>query len=496
MKITIKNKLLLCFTALIILSVVVQLIFNLFFADKLYAMYKEQYMERSFYEIEENYSGDVDDIMDVIGDMEDTHNIHLMISSGNEVIYATYMDMMEEAGHNGLEDNSGVTRLSTEDHYENGVNDPEEYANVPQEREMMVGTNTEEILNLSGSFEYQEETINVTMTLPIASLENSVNFFTNSYAIISLFILVMGVIISSRVARSITKPIEKVEKISYKLSNLEFDEYISEDNATREVDSLARSVNRMSQELKSKIEDLNDANNKLQQDVEYRMRLEQMRKEFVANVSHEMKTPLAVLQFYCENLRSDIEGIDKEYYYETIIEEIRRMDEMVKSMLEISSLENGVSKMEMEEMSLSELVEYTTTKLQPLLTKVQVMIMIEPDIMIQGNFQYLEHAIKNYLTNASSHTSDGECVEVSLVRVGTFARFSVYNDGVLIEPDQLERIWESFYKSDKARVREANTNVGLGLYIVKCIIENHKGSYGVENKENGVEFFFEIPIVE
>ncbi len=339
------------------------------------------------------------------------------------------------------------------------------------------------------------ETISVEMFLPTASIENSVRFFTNSNAVISLIIIIIGIYISTRIAKSITKPIEKVEKISSNLANLEFDEYLSEESSTKEVESLAKSINRMSKDLKSKIEDLNQANEKLQKDVEYQMQLEQMHREFIANVSHEMKTPLAIMQFYCENLKSDIDGIDKEYYYNTIIEEINRMDEMVKSVLEISSIENGLSKMDLEEMNLSSLVERVVGKMQPLLGEFKIIVEIEKELLVLGDSEYLGQAMKNYINNAASHTLTGGMIQILLTKEGEYAKFKVYNEGKSIQQDQMEHIWESFYKLDKSRVREANTNVGLGLYIVKSIVENHNGLYGVANEDQGVAFEFQIPLL-
>lgn len=477
------------FTAVILLSVLAQLVFNWFFAEQLYTFYKKQYMEWSFYTMKESYDGTIESVEDILNSMEETHNIQLIIGQGDETIYVTYMGFINQ------EDGLAFPMNTSEGENTERFEEPHEYAPAPHVNELLQGEDSAEILNLSGSFEYEGETIYVNMNLPVASLENSVSFFTNSNAIIAFFILIISIIVASRIAKGITKPIEKVEKITYNLANLEFDEYVSVDHASKEVDSLACSINRMSRDLKEKIDALNEANEKLQLDVEHQMQLEQMRREFIANVSHEMKTPLSILQFYCSNLRSDVEGIDKDYYYDTIIEEIERVDEMVRSMLDISSLENGLSKMELKEMDFSELAEHTVSKLQPLLSKFQVVTEIEADLNIIGDWRYLEQAIKNYITNAVSHTTEGGVIKITLASSGDYARFSVYNAGSSIEESQMERIWESFYKSDKARVREANTNVGLGLYIVKCIVENHSGTYGVANTEHGVEFQIKIPIL-
>lgn len=474
MKISIRNKLLLWFTVLIVLSAVTQIIFNVFFADTFFTKYKEQSMQNAFEDIEETYDGSIDTLSILLNEIEETHNIHLVIRDEEGIIYVSYMELMAE---------EYISDITSEEILRESNSSKNKKNSKPDE------------LTLVQSFEYMGETISVEMFLPTASIENSVRFFTNSNAIISLLIIIVGIIISTRIAKSITRPIEKVEKISYNLANLEFDEYILEESSTKEVESLAKSINQMSKELKSKIEDLNHANEKLQKDVEYQMQLEQMHREFIANVSHEMKTPLAILQFYCENLKCDIDGIDKEYYYNTIIEEVNRMDEMVKSVLEISAIENGFSKMHLEEMNFSEAVEQVVERMEPLLAEFKIKIEIEKELTVLGDVEYLGQAMKNYITNAVSHTREGGEIYILLARDEEFAKFQVYNEGKPIQQDQIEHIWKSFYKLDKSRVREANTNVGLGLYIVKSIVENHNGLYGVVNENKGVTFEFKIPLL-
>ncbi|MFI3208060.1 MAG: histidine kinase dimerization/phospho-acceptor domain-containing protein [Eubacteriales bacterium] len=483
MKITIRKKLLLCFSMLIISTVMIQLVFNLFFADKLYTLYKQEYMETAFYNIKDAYDGSSDTIADLVNDLEDAQNIQIIISTEEEIIYISSQEFY----------NSDMVGISGID---NIVPNKEMFDHNPQANAVGIPTNTDEVLRLSGEFTYEGEEIYVQMSLTVASIENSAAFFANSNTVIGVVILLIGILLSIYVSRSITKPIENIEKVSQNLADLQFGEYASESDGSMEIRSLAHSVNRMSDELQLRIEELNNLNEKLQQDVDYQKQMEQMRREFVANVSHEMKTPLAILQFYCENLKCDIEGIDKNYYYDTIIEETNRMDEMVKSMLEISSLENGLAKMEFEKVDISEIANHTIAKLNPLLVKHEVMLNIEPDLCVYGDRRYIEQGIKNYVTNAASHTKESGCIKISLQKEGDFAKLVVYNEGKQIETSQMERIWESFYKSDKSRVRVDNTNVGLGLYIVKCIIENHEGHYGVENHDDGVAFYFEIPLIK
>ncbi len=504
MKLSIKSKLLMSFGILIGLVVFSQVIFNIFFANQWYRQYKMEYMESVFYEIKETYNGDIEYITEIATEMEEAQNIRVLIYCDDEVLYVSQDDYFEEDRHPVEEPNLGENDFvfsetdSVEEQEVGSSGRPnriEEGGLFAKAFPIRFGGQSEDDLNLSGEFEYEDSTILIIMSLPIASIESSVSFFTNSNIVIACLVLVFGMVITMIVAQSITKPIREIEKTSCKLANLEFGESASETSNIKEIASLGRSINLMSRELCAQMEELNLMNERLQQDVDYQKQMEQMRREFIANVSHEMKTPLAILQFYCANLKSDIEGLDKEYYYDTIIEETQRMDEMVKSLLDISFLENGLSKMDFEEIDFSEVAEHTVEKLEPLLKDYQLETEIEQGLKVSGDSKFLEQAMKNYITNAASHTDIGKKIRVSMKKDEETAMFSVYNEGSYIEDKQMERIWESFYKSDESRVRTINTNVGLGLYIVKSIMENHNGTYGVENKSYGVEFRFAVPLL-
>lgn len=491
MKITIRNKLLLYFSALILVTLLAQLIFNLFFADSIYIFYKKEVMEQAFYSIADSFDGEEETIAEILYEIESQENIQIVISNETEYLYVTTPKSYTDAS---FKEDMITTFLRPD----SDLN----YSSQPQANKVVLPSSINEVLDLAGEFTYNDEKIYVSMSLAVESIEQSASFFTNSNLVIAIVIFIFGALFSVKLSKSITKPLEEIEQVSKNLADFKFTEYAIEENSTKEFESLAKSINLMSRELQIKIDELNTANNQLHEDVNKQMRMEQIRKEFVANVSHEMKTPLAILQFYCENLKSDIKGIDKEYYYDTIIEETKRMDEMVKSMLDISKLENGLEKMKFEIIDFSAITKHTIDKLQPLFSIYQVDIDIENDLILKGDSRFLEQAIKNYITNAIAHTQENNLIQISLCkktasyqnRETEMAYLSVYNEGKQIDPSELNRIWESFYKSDKSRVRVNNTNVGLGLYIVKCIMDNHEGNCYVENKNNGVVFSFEIPI--
>ena len=222
-------------------------------------------------------------------------------------------------------------------------------------------------------------------------------------------------------------------------------------------------------------------------------------REFVANISHELKTPLAVVSSQVEMLEIAGDKIDRTYYYSSIHEELDKMSRMVGELLDFSMLDNQMSAMEMSRVNVSEMVEYLLLRYDAVFRKNEIKIEqnVEKKCLVYGNRMYLERAANNYLMNAFQHTEQGKCIRVTLKKVKKRIRLEVYNDGELIKEDQIEHIWDSFYTTSqkKTLVTSENNvrNVGLGLFVVRKIVTKHKGTCGVSNQENGVLFWIQIP---
>ncbi|MFI3212716.1 MAG: ATP-binding protein [Eubacteriales bacterium] len=474
---SIRTRLMVVFSILVSLLVIMQLIFNLFFAKEYYKSYKENLMKECFYEIKESYDGTTGSIEAIVSTYESKENLQVMVTTEEEVIYISYNQRLQEkaplADYNFPE-------------FEN-----ENYSIAPIPGIAKGPMDEMSMLRVLGTFSNESEEIFVTISLPVDSISSSVELFTKSGFIISGIVLIMGCILFSIFSKQLTKPLKEIEEISARYAKLDFRHRANEEAPSRELSSLAQSINSMSGQLEMNIKELNLANEELQKDVDYQKQIENMRREFVANVSHEMKTPLALLQLYAANLQSNVEGIDKEYYCETIIEETERLSDMVSSMLDISSVESGLSKMELKGFDFSELCLNLVIKMKPLLEPFQLQYEIEEGLWIEGDEKYLEQAMKNYVTNAISHTKSGDRISITLHKQEDTCVFTVYNQGKNIADGDLPYVWDSFYRVDKARVRSGK-NVGLGLYIVKTIIEKHGGVYQVINQSDGVAFAFEI----
>lgn len=222
-------------------------------------------------------------------------------------------------------------------------------------------------------------------------------------------------------------------------------------------------------------------------------------REFVANISHELKTPLAVVSSQVEMLEIAGDKIDRSYYYSSIHEELDKMSKMVGELLDFSMLDNEMSAMEMSRVNVSELVEYLLLRYDAIFRKNEIKLETEIDknCIVYGNRMYLERAVNNYVMNAFQHTEQGKRICITLKKEKKQIRLEVYNDGEPIKEDQMEHIWDSFYTTSqkKKSVTSENDvrNVGLGLFIVRKIVTKHNGTCGASNQENGVLFWIKLP---
>lgn len=479
MKKSIKFKIILSFCILMIFVIAGQIVFNLFYSQTFFRKKKEKQLLNLYTAISENYTDDAEKLNSITTDDENIHGFSVIVLSDKQVIYSTRKTPINM-------NKTIIKVLSDKDKI---------ISETPIIDIIDLKDDNMKILTAGGKIDFKGENRYIFISLPMQSIKNSAMLFTQSSIIISSVILVIGIVIAVFLAKSISKPIKNIELVSKRLCALDFSYHADENISSTELKSLAISINEMSRQLESNIIMLNNANEKLQKDVDYQKKIEAMRRQFIANVSHEMKTPLSLLQLYSENLKNNIDGIDRNEYCDTIIEETQHLSNMVKDMLDMSSIENGLLKMHIEPLDLSSLIEKTVSKFSVILNNFNTQIQIEKNVMINGDEKYITQAVSNYISNAIAHTITNGNITIFLTQNSENTIFKVYNDGKKIAQEDLKRIWESFYKSDKARTRTDNENSGLGLYIVKTIIDKHNGTYNVENKDTGVEFSFTLKTI-
>ena len=222
-------------------------------------------------------------------------------------------------------------------------------------------------------------------------------------------------------------------------------------------------------------------------------------REFVANISHELKTPLAVVSSQVEMLEIAGDKIDRSYYYSSIHEELDKMSRMVGELLDFSMLDNQMSSMEMSRVNVSEMIEYLLLRYDAMFRKNEIKVEqeIEKNCFAYGNRMYLERAVNNYLMNAFQHTEQGKRIRITLKKEKKQIRMEVYNDGEQIKEEQMDHIWDIFYTTSQKKKPVTSEkevrNIGLGLFVVRKIVNKHKGSCGVQNMENGVLFWLQLP---
>jgi signal transduction histidine kinase len=280
------------------------------------------------------------------------------------------------------------------------------------------------------------------------------------------------------------------------MTHLDFDaKYQPKHYASREIDELGQAMNEMSGTLERTISELKTANVSLQQDIEKKEQIDEMRKEFLSNVSHELKTPLALIQGYAEGLKECIndDETSRDFYCDVIMDESEKMNRMVKQLLTLNQLEFGNDRVEMTRFDIAELVRgvIQTASLMAAQKSVDVRFDGGEPVYVWGDEFKVEEVITNYLTNAINHADGDRQVTIRFSHRDNLVRTSVFNTGAQIPEEELDKIWIKFYKVDKARTREYGGS-GIGLSIVKAIMDSFHQECGVINHENGVEFWMEL----
>lgn len=326
------------------------------------------------------------------------------------------------------------------------------------------------------------------------NIEETAAIAGNFYGYIGIIVILLEAIAIFIISRAFTKPLQKMNAAAKKIRNLDFDERI-EVNSSNELGELAESINSLSENLENTILELKQANSELMIDIEKREKLDEMRRDFLGNVSHELKTPIAIIQGYAEGLKDNIneDAESREFYCDVIIDESARMNEMVKKLLSLNRIEYGENQLEIERFDVVELIKGILRATEVLSGNKDVRVSFEHDgpVYVYADEYMIEESISNYISNAYHHVSGENVIVVRLTKSEDRVRVSVFNTGSSIPDEDLDKVWIKFYKVDKARTREYGGS-GIGLSIVKAVMELHNRKCGVTNHKNGVEFWLEL----
>lgn len=330
----------------------------------------------------------------------------------------------------------------------------------------------------------------VASQLPILE---AVETLSSYYAIIVLAAIIMSIFLSYLVSRIVTRPLLRINSIAGQMADLDFSNYI-EIRTDDEIGHLSQSLNTLSMNLQSSMEELKLTNAQLQTEIEKERRLEIMRREFISGASHELKTPIGIIKGFAEGIKDGIAKDKTDYFVDVILEETDKMDALVKDMLELSRIEHNPASYDLDVFEATEFVRMISDKLEPQIIErgLELKMYISLDKAdVVADKRRMEQVLTNGLNNAMRYSYAESTIELFVTDEGDSVRVTINNDGDPIPEDQLEHVWDRFYRVDPSRSKESGGS-GLGLSIVREILTQHSVDYGIYNRENGVCFYFEI----
>lgn len=530
---SIRFKITVLFAGIICILIVMLLLFNITFSEKFYMQDKQEAMLNAYESIDDacnQYSaGSISDT-DLRNNLEQVStskgmSIIIVNSDWTTFYVSTHGDemMLERLKKSifnndifqGMPDKSGSMQEQPDENRNGDINAGKK--TLPEKIIDMSGngaSETRDILYQSDKYTVQkvydsrllDDYIELWGTLdngnfilirtPIQGIKDNVHISNTFITYIGIGTLIIGIIAAFVLSSYISRPIKQLSNIAERMSELDFDiKYDGKDKG--EIGLLGKSMNNMSQKLEENISQLKTANLELQRDIDKKEKLEKMRTDFLSNVSHELKTPIALIQGYAEGLKEGItddpESMD--FYCSVIMDEAAKMNNMVKRLLTLNQIEFGEDELVMERFDINELVKSVVNANELRATQKNLSItcdILDTPLYVWADEYKVEEVVTNYLSNAINHCCNENIIKIKVGQIDKDnVRVSVFNTGNNIPEADIEHIWEKFYKVDKARTREYGGN-GIGLSIVKAIVESMGKTCGVNNLSDGVEFWFDL----
>ncbi|MDC3424452.1 HAMP domain-containing histidine kinase [Aquibacillus sp. 3ASR75-11] len=313
-------------------------------------------------------------------------------------------------------------------------------------------------------------------------LSEAINMMKDYYVYIVIFVFILILLASFYYSRKIAKPLLQINKTTKKITNLDFTEKLPI-TSKDEIGEISENINALSDTLQSYIA-------KLMHDIEKERQLESTRKQFISGVSHELKTPLSVMQSCISILRDGVARHKRDYYFVSMEKEVKKMNRLIVDMLELAKLESGTYKMKMESFYINEMIAYlcNTQSVEMEKRHLKLSLKLLP-LKVVANELKIEQVLTNFITNAISHTPEEGEIIISVTEEKERVRIAIENTGVSIPTEDLDKVWGRFYSHDPSRKRK-QSGTGLGLAISKNILELHQAKYGVQNTQTGVLFYF------
>lgn len=411
-----------------------------------------------------------------------------------------------------IKTDENILMLATDNYKTDYTDEIEFFSNIKQKGEILRKLYQEKMIDINLVKEndtkinyiivsaYLDNGYKLYMRTPTADLQESARISNNVLIVIGSAVIIISGIIASFISRKFAAPILELNSIAQRMSNLDFSQKYQVNDTDDEMNNLGKSINIMSEKLENTIKQLTVNNSELEKDIERKSKIDEMRKQFISDVSHELKTPIALIQGYAEGLVENVNVDDesREFYANVILDEANKMDRLVKQLLELMKLEYGKRDFNNESFDIVALINEVIKKCNVMVVENNIKVYFDCKnvIMAYADIFYVEQILMNYITNAIRYSKEvnGERkieINIYLDTEKNKIRVSIFNSGDNIEEKELQRIWGRFYKVDSSRNREKG-GTGIGLAFVKAIMNNYQNEYGAVNKENGVEFFFEL----
>ena len=438
----IKNKIFLLTSSIITLIISCIFIFNKFFFENYYLKIKQEKLLSIVKVIKDpNYIGDLQSL-------QEDYNIQIFLIR-KSFLKDFNLKINESEFDNLIHNNNIISKLINK--------------NSETKKQILMATN------------YNNNSILI-VTSPFSSVKEPVNIITDLYLKYLFLLLLSGYFLSLIVSYFISKPIEKMSETAKKVALMDFSENFNS-KSHDEIGTLGQNLNIMENKLQENI-------NLLKKDIQRQKETEQLRKEFISNISHELKTPLSIIQNYSEGLIENIAKTekDKEYYLNSIIEETKTMNNFISSLLFLSRSERNYLTFKKEQFKAEEILNILLPKIKKIYPEINISLKLK-DNLFYADKEKMTIVIKNLLENACKYSNKNDFVKIFIEN----NYFEIKNPSKISE-NNLENLWIPFYRMDKNRNRKNGT--GLGLAIVKELLHKQNFDFGVYKKEKHIIFWF------
>lgn len=334
----------------------------------------------------------------------------------------------------------------------------------------------------------------IILRTPISQVESVLGVITQVFICVAAALIVFGSVFILAFSNVFSIPIKNLSHVAKRMINLDFEVKVPV-VTNDEIGELGKYMNEMSSKLENTISELKAANLQLEKDIKEKEQIDDMRREFLSHVSHELKTPIALIQGYAEGLKDNLfdDEESKNFYTDVIIDEAAKMNILVKKLLNLNEIEFGNAPLNIERFELVEFIQDIIDASGILLETSGATIVFEeePPVYVWADEYMIEEVVTNYLTNAIHYVKQDGTIKIYFERMENAVRVCVFNEGENISDEDIDKLFVKFYKVDKARTREYGGN-GIGLSIVAATMEAHGKDYGVFNVEDGVVFYFDL----